>query len=66
MATDKTEPFREIVDALVAAWMKDCLEPVCALSDELRLRATLTRVFSATAATPEEREVMIARLREAV
>ena len=52
MSAEKVDPHRERADALVAAWMKDCQEPVCALSDELRLRAMLTRAFATPAPAP--------------
>lgn len=65
MATDKTEPFRELADDLVARWMRDCIPPVCALSDELRLRATLTTVFAAAAPGTDEIPATLDRLRKA-
>lgn len=50
MTTEKPDPHRETADALVAAWMQGCEEPVCGLTDELRLRAMITGALETAAA----------------
>jgi hypothetical protein len=35
-----------MADDLVTEWMKGCAEPVCAVQDELRLRAMIARALA--------------------
>ena len=42
----KPDPHRAAADDLVADWMKGCSEPVCTITDELRLRAMIATAFA--------------------